>query len=51
MTIGMSAALVRIRREQREKQPERAGEIGYGSVLGTGMGRLSRWWAGEFRGL
>ncbi|KAL4875564.1 hypothetical protein BJY04DRAFT_201657 [Aspergillus karnatakaensis] len=46
--IGSSAALVRIRREEKEKNPERAAQIGIGSVLGTGGERLSRWWNGEF---
>ena len=49
--IGTSAALVRIRRDQQEKHPERAGEIGYGDVLATGTNRVRRWWAGEFTGV
>lgn len=50
--IGMSAALVRIRREARERDPAaaRAGEIGYGRVLGIGLERVRRWWGGEFGG-
>ncbi|KAL3477987.1 hypothetical protein BJX99DRAFT_225250 [Aspergillus californicus] len=47
-TIGSSAAFIRIRREEREKNPERAGEISFGSVLGMGGDRLRRWWGGEF---
>ncbi|KAL3485807.1 hypothetical protein BJX62DRAFT_242612 [Aspergillus germanicus] len=50
MTIGASAALIRIRREEREKHPERAGEIGFGAVFGTGAERLGRWWNGDFDG-
>lgn len=49
--IGTSAALVRIRRDQQEKHPERAGEIGYGDVFSTGTNRVRRWWAGEFTGV
>ncbi|KAL3466579.1 hypothetical protein BJX64DRAFT_250350 [Aspergillus heterothallicus] len=48
LTIGASAALIRIRREERERHPERAGEIGLGAVLGTGKERLARWWNGDF---
>lgn len=46
--IGSSAALIRIKREEKEKRPEAAGEIGFGDVLGTGGERLKKWWAGEF---
>ena len=49
--IGTSAALVRIRRDQQEKHPERAGEIGYGDLLSTGTNRVRKWWAGEFTGV
>ncbi|KAI9924519.1 hypothetical protein AWENTII_009603 [Aspergillus wentii] len=49
--IGTSAAFIRIRREQQEKFPERAGEIGVGTVLGLGGERIRRWWGGEFEGL
>ncbi|KAL4801460.1 hypothetical protein BDV18DRAFT_149259 [Aspergillus unguis] len=48
--IGSTAAFLRIRREEREKHPESAKEIGFGTVLGTGGDRLKRWWAGEFDG-
>ncbi|KAL2809543.1 hypothetical protein BJX63DRAFT_405306 [Aspergillus granulosus] len=48
LTIGASAALIRIRREEREKHPERAAEIGFGAVFETGKERLGRWWNGEF---
>ncbi|KAF7165652.1 hypothetical protein CNMCM5623_009791 [Aspergillus felis] len=50
-TIGTSAALIRIRREEREKHPERAGEIGVGTIAKTGADRVRRWWAGDFEGL
>ncbi|KAI9374555.1 hypothetical protein BJX61DRAFT_540679 [Aspergillus egyptiacus] len=50
LAIGASAAMLRIRREEREKNPEKAGEIGLGAVLGTGGERLRKWWAGEFDG-
>ncbi|KAL4986654.1 hypothetical protein BDW68DRAFT_162787 [Aspergillus falconensis] len=48
--IGSSAALIRIKREEKEKHPAPAGEIGFGTVLGIGSERLKRWWAGEFDG-
>ncbi|KAB8069567.1 hypothetical protein BDV29DRAFT_182506 [Aspergillus leporis] len=51
LTIGVSAALLRIRRDQREKFPERATEIGYWEILQLGGKRLGRWWAGDFEGL
>ncbi|KAL3415002.1 hypothetical protein V8F44DRAFT_486949 [Aspergillus fumigatus] len=50
-TIGTSAALIRIRREEREKHPERAGEIGFGTIAKTGADRVRRWWAGDFESL
>ncbi|KAL4747192.1 hypothetical protein BDW72DRAFT_197002 [Aspergillus terricola var. indicus] len=46
--IGSSAALVRIKREVKEKHPEAASEIGFGTILEIGGERLNRWWAGEF---
>ncbi|KAL4973209.1 hypothetical protein BDW66DRAFT_154049 [Aspergillus desertorum] len=46
--IGSSAALIRIRREEKEKHPKAAGEIGFGTVLDIGGERLKKWWAGEF---
>lgn len=49
--IGTSAAFVRIRRNEQEKQPERAGEIGYGEIASLGTNRVRRWWAGEFSGV
>ncbi|PIG86488.1 hypothetical protein AARAC_008203, partial [Aspergillus arachidicola] len=45
-TIGVSAAFLRICRDQREKFPEKAQEIGYGEVMQMGGRRLRRWWAG-----
>ncbi|BCR83867.1 uncharacterized protein ACHE_11269S [Aspergillus chevalieri] len=51
VAIGTSAALIRIRRDQQEKQPERAKEIGYGEVISLGANRVRRWWAGDFAGL
>ncbi|KAE8385179.1 hypothetical protein BDV23DRAFT_165473 [Aspergillus alliaceus] len=51
LTIGVSAAFLRIRREQCEKFPERTQEIGYGEVLQLGGRRLRRWWAGDFERL
>lgn len=50
-SIGVSAALMRLRREQREKYPERSAEIGFGEVVQVGGRRLQRWWAGDFEGL
>ncbi|PKY02428.1 hypothetical protein P168DRAFT_320000 [Aspergillus campestris IBT 28561] len=50
-TIGASAALLRIQRDQREKNPDRAAQIGMGSVLGDGGRRVQRWWRGDFVGL
>lgn len=50
LAIGSSAALLRIKREEKEKNPDSAAEIGYGTVLGTGGERLKRWWSGEFDG-
>ncbi|OJK03293.1 uncharacterized protein BO66DRAFT_385914 [Aspergillus aculeatinus CBS 121060] len=49
--IGTTAALLRIQREQREKFPERAKDIGIGSVVQLGASRVQRWWAGDFAGL
>ncbi|KAK1145468.1 hypothetical protein N8T08_004343 [Aspergillus melleus] len=51
VTIGIAAALSRVRRDQREKHPERAADIGYAQILQTGGRRLQRWWAGDFQGL
>lgn len=51
VAIGTSAALIRIRRDQQEKQPERAKEIGYGEAMSLGANRVRRWWAGDFAGL
>ncbi|KAE8350752.1 hypothetical protein BDV28DRAFT_138517 [Aspergillus coremiiformis] len=51
LAIGISAAFVRIRRDQREKVPEGPQEIGYKEVLQMGERRLRRWWAGDFEGL
>ena len=49
MTMGVSAALTRIRRDQREQHPERASEITYGSIVQTSGRRLQRWWNGDFQ--
>ncbi|KAL4941017.1 hypothetical protein BDV06DRAFT_223551 [Aspergillus oleicola] len=46
--MGTTAALVRIRREERQKHPESASSIGFGSVVSLGGERLGRWWDGEF---
>ncbi|GES66661.1 mitochondrial carrier protein [Aspergillus terreus] len=51
VSIGLSAAFLRIRREQREKFPERNAEIGMGEIVQVGGRRLQRWWAGDFAGL
>ncbi|KAL4898410.1 hypothetical protein BDV59DRAFT_3638 [Aspergillus ambiguus] len=51
LSIGLSAAFLRIRREEREKYPERSAEIGMGEIVQTGGRRLQRWWAGDFEGL
>ncbi|KAJ5794423.1 hypothetical protein N7457_001022 [Penicillium paradoxum] len=47
--MGVSAALTRIRRDQRDKYPERASEITYGSIVQTSGQRLQRWWNGDFQ--
>jgi hypothetical protein len=49
LSMGVSAALTRIQRDQREKFPERASEITYGSIVQTSRQRLQRWWNGEFQ--
>ncbi|KAL4796172.1 hypothetical protein BDV19DRAFT_153174 [Aspergillus venezuelensis] len=46
--MGTTAALVRIKREEREKNPESAASVGFGSVISLGGERLGRWWNGEF---
>lgn len=51
LTMGVTAALTRIRRDQQEKNPERASEIGYGTVMQLGQRRLQRWWNGDFEEL
>ncbi|KAL4761428.1 uncharacterized protein BDW70DRAFT_135665 [Aspergillus foveolatus] len=48
--IGSSAALIRIKREEKEKHPEAVSEIGFGTILGIGGDRLKKWWSGEFDG-
>ncbi|KAL4928255.1 uncharacterized protein BDV17DRAFT_291751 [Aspergillus undulatus] len=48
LAMGTAAALVRIRREEKEKHPDTASKIGFGSVLSLGGNRLGRWWNGEF---
>lgn len=49
LTMGVSAALTRIRRDQRKQHPERASEITYGSIVQTSGHRLQRWWNGDFQ--
>lgn len=49
--MGVTAALTRIRRDQQEKNPERASEIGYGTIAQLGQRRLQRWWNGDFKDL
>ncbi|KAJ5482407.1 hypothetical protein N7475_001219 [Penicillium sp. IBT 31633x] len=51
LAMGVSAALSRIRRDQRDKYPERASEITYGSIIQTSGQRLQRWWNGDFQGV
>ncbi|OOF96189.1 hypothetical protein ASPCADRAFT_130513 [Aspergillus carbonarius ITEM 5010] len=51
LSIGTSAALLRIQRDQREKFPDRANELSIGSVVTMGTSRVRRWWAGDFEGL
>ncbi|KAJ5584130.1 uncharacterized protein N7459_003930 [Penicillium hispanicum] len=51
LTMGVAAAMTRIRRDQCEKNPEKAREIGYSTVVQTGQRRLQRWWNGDFQGL
>ncbi|KAJ5562263.1 hypothetical protein N7461_001024 [Penicillium sp. DV-2018c] len=51
LSVGVGAALSRIRRDQQEKYPERASEITYGSIVQTSGHRLQRWWNGDFQGL
>ncbi|KAJ5755353.1 hypothetical protein N7533_004896 [Penicillium manginii] len=48
LTMGMTAAITRIRRDQIDKSPE-APEIGYGAVVQLGQKRLQRWWNGDFK--
>jgi hypothetical protein len=49
LTMGVSAALTRIRRDQCEKYPGKASEISYGTIVQTGGQRLQRWWNGDFQ--
>ncbi|KAJ5775980.1 uncharacterized protein N7511_000991 [Penicillium nucicola] len=49
LTMGVGAALTRIRRDQREMFPEQASQISYGTVVKTGGQRLQRWWNGDFQ--
>ncbi|KAG0157946.1 Non-classical export protein 1 [Penicillium digitatum] len=51
LTMGVSAALTRIHRDQREQHPERASEITYVSIVQTSGHRLQRWWNGDFQGV
>ncbi|CEJ54697.1 hypothetical protein PEBR_31755 [Penicillium brasilianum] len=51
VTMGIAASLSRIRREQIEKTPEKASEIGYGTIVQLGQRRLQRWWNGDFKDL
>ncbi|KAJ5169076.1 uncharacterized protein N7482_004670 [Penicillium canariense] len=49
--MGVAAAFSRIRRDQIEKNPEKASDIGYGTVVQLGQRRLQRWWNGDFKDL
>lgn len=49
--MGIAASFSRIRREQAEKHPEKAAEIGYGTIVQLGQRRLQRWWNGDFKDL
>ncbi|CAI7584004.1 unnamed protein product [Penicillium pancosmium] len=49
LTMGVTAAITRIRRDQIEKSPENTPEIGYGAVVQLGQKRLQRWWNGDFK--
>lgn len=49
LAMGVSAALTRIRRDQREQHPNRASQITYGSIVQTSGHRLQRWWNGDFQ--
>lgn len=49
--MGIAASFSRIRREQAEKHPEKAAEIGYGTIMQLGQRRLQRWWNGDFKDL
>lgn len=51
LSMGVAAAFSRIRRDQQEKHPDKAAEIGYGSILQLGQHRLQRWWNGDFKNL
>ncbi|KAJ5661657.1 uncharacterized protein N7477_009273 [Penicillium maclennaniae] len=51
LTMGVAAAITRIRRDQQEKNPEKASEIGYGTIAQLGQRRLQRWWNGDFQDL
>ncbi|KAJ5710683.1 hypothetical protein N7488_004839 [Penicillium malachiteum] len=51
LTMGIAASMSRIRRDQQEQNPEKASEIGFGTVLQTGQRRLQRWWNGDFQNL
>ncbi|KAJ5272839.1 hypothetical protein N7478_007964 [Penicillium angulare] len=49
ITMGVAASMSRIRRDQQEKNPEKASQIGYGTVVQLGQQRLQRWWNGDFK--
>ncbi|KAL1869274.1 hypothetical protein Plec18167_007940 [Paecilomyces lecythidis] len=49
--IGTSAAFLRIQREERERHPDRANEIGFKTIFEIGQRRVGRWWRGEFKDL
>ncbi|KAJ5220900.1 uncharacterized protein N7469_009787 [Penicillium citrinum] len=51
LAMGVSAAMTRIRRDQIEKNPEKASEITYGGIMQLGQKRLQRWWNGDFQGV
>ncbi|KAJ9309201.1 hypothetical protein DTO271D3_8964 [Paecilomyces variotii] len=51
LAIGASAAFVRIQREERERHPDRAKEIGIKTIFDMGQRRVGKWWRGEFKDL
>lgn len=49
--IGIAAVMSRVRRDEINKNPAKASEIGYGTIVELGQHRLARWWNGDFQGL